>query len=106
MNPKNLFSDIPTSIPDELFTDLLHAPAFRVERIASRGHHSPAGFWYDQEHAEWILLLSGRAVLEFADETEMTELKPGDYLNIPAHRRHRVHWTEPDSDTVWLAIHY
>ena len=25
---------------------------------------------------------------------------------IPAHRRHRVEWTDPEAPTVWLALHY
>ena len=34
------------------------------------------------------------------------EMKPGDFVNIPAHKRHRVEWTTPDEPTVWLAVHY
>jgi cupin 2 domain-containing protein len=33
-------------------------------------------------------------------------MRPGDYVHIPAHQRHRVEWTEPDQKTVWLALHY
>ena len=29
----------------------------------------------------------------------------GDYLYLPAHARHRVSWTDPQQDTVWLAVH-
>ncbi len=103
---KNLFVDIPANVTEEIFEELLQASDFRVERIVSKGQRSPEGFWYDQDRVEWVLLLQGRAVLEFENEKEKIELKPGDYLNIPAHRRHRVHWTAPDVLTVWLAIHY
>ena len=34
------------------------------------------------------------------------ELKPGDYVHIPAHARHRVAWTDAAQPTVWLAVHY
>jgi cupin 2 domain-containing protein len=76
----------------------------RIERIVSRGHHSQVGFWYDQDETEWVLLVAGSAGLQFADESEPIELTPGDFLEIPPHRRHRVAWTDPDQETVWLAI--
>ncbi len=102
----NLFVDIPTSIPAELFTTLLDGlPAVRIERIVSHGHASPEGFWYDQGTSEWVLVLRGAARLRFEGE-EPIELAPGSYVNIPARRRHRVEWTTPDEQTVWLAIHY
>lgn len=84
---------------------LLQTPGVRIERIVSEGHSSPEGFWYDQETHEWVLLLSGAAKLQFEGE-EPIGLKPGSYLHIPAHRRHRVEWTDPTQPTVWLAIHY
>lgn len=31
---------------------------------------------------------------------------PGSFIDIPAHRRHRVEWTSPDDPTIWLAVHY
>jgi cupin 2 domain-containing protein len=102
----NLFRDVPRGLPEELAEVILSASSFRIERIVSRGHASPAGFWYDQPQHEWVLLLSGAARLRFEDEPADVELKAGDYVNIPAHRRHRVGWTTPDVDTVWLAIHY
>jgi cupin 2 domain-containing protein len=33
-------------------------------------------------------------------------MKPGDWLNIPARRRHRVEWTMPEVKTIWLAVFY
>ena len=91
---------------EERFDELLHTGSLRVERIVSTGQASPPGFWYDQAQAEWVVLLSGAAELHFADEPEPRHLRPGDWVNIAAHRRHRVHWTDPDQPTVWLAIHY
>jgi cupin 2 domain-containing protein len=32
-------------------------------------------------------------------------MRPGDYVNLPAHCRHRVEWTDPERETVWLALH-
>lgn len=83
---------------------MITAPGLRVERIVSYGHASPAGFWYDQTENEWVVLIQGAATLRFEDDA--VELKPGDFVNIPAHCRHRVDWTTPDSLTVWLAVYY
>jgi cupin 2 domain-containing protein len=101
----NLFVDITSRLSDELVETLLAGAAFRVERIVSHGHASPAGFWYDQDRPEWVVVLRGRARLRLEGE-EPLPLGPGDFLNIPARRRHRVEWTAPDEPTVWMAIHY
>ncbi len=100
----NLFSNLPGHLPDELFTTLLEAKNLRIERIVSHGHCSPEGFWYDQNQYEWVLVLQGAAQLTIEGETK--ELKPGDSLNIPAHKKHRVDWTTPDEPTIWLAVFY
>lgn len=102
----NLFADIPQQLPDELMETLAESGAVRVERIVSRGHASPDDFWYDQERDEFVVLLSGSAGLRIEGEPEARILKPGDWLVIPAHQRHRVEWTAADEDTVWLALHY
>ena len=105
--PANLFADLPRStLPAEQFSELLTRPGLRIERIVSTGQASPPDFWYDQAQAEWILLLQGRAALRFADEPVARPLAAGDFVEIAAHRRHRVDWTDPDQPTVWLAIHY
>jgi cupin 2 domain-containing protein len=72
--------------------------------IVSVGHASPEGFWYDQPQNEWVVVLRGAARIQFEDER--VELRPGDWIHIPAHRRHRVEWTTPDEPTLWLAVHY
>ena len=101
----NLFADIPAELAEELFTPLLARPGLKLERIVSRGHVTPTGQWYDQEQDEWVLLVSGSAVLRLADPDETVRLKPGDHLLIPAHRRHRVEETAAEGETVWLALH-
>jgi cupin 2 domain-containing protein len=96
---------IPAVLPGELSTDLARGPGTRVERIVSRGHVSPEGFWYDQEEHELVVLLSGSASVELEGHGVVT-LTPLAWLNIPAHVRHRVTSTDPDVDTLWLAIFY
>ncbi|MEZ6033567.1 MAG: cupin domain-containing protein [Planctomycetaceae bacterium] len=51
-----------------------------------------------------MIVLQGAAKLQFEDS--ILELKPGDSVNIPAHRRHRVEWTTLDEPTIWLAVFY
>ncbi len=96
--------DIPNSLPQELVQVLLEMPNIRIERIVSLGHSSPPGFWYDQGEHEWVLLLAGTAKLDFEDE--IIEMRPGSFVNIPAHRRHRIEWTNPNQATIWLAVYY
>jgi len=102
----NLFSDIPTEFKEELFETIFKRETFRIERIVSRGHSSPEGFWYDQDFHEWVILLKGSAVLRFEDQSENITMNPGDYIHIEKHQRHRVVWTDPEQDTIWLAVHY
>ena len=102
----NVLADIPDKQDEESFQDLLRSGPVRIERIVSHGHASPPSFWYDQDDAEWVLVLKGAAVLEFEDAPEPLRLAPGDHVNIHAHRRHRVAWTTPDEPTVWLAVFY
>jgi cupin 2 domain-containing protein len=101
----NLFDAIPLSIEDELFTELIARDDCRLERIISRGQASPATGWYDQAEHEWVLIIEGEAEIVF-DDGEVVPMKRGDYLTIPAHTRHRVQWTTPERETVWLALHY
>jgi cupin 2 domain-containing protein len=101
----NLFEEIPVHLPEELLQTLLRTHAIRIERIVSRGHTTPTGQWYDQPQSEFVLLLQGAARLAFDDGAEVA-MGPGDWLEIPAHRKHRVAWTEPEQDSVWLAVHF
>lgn len=97
---------IPARLDEELVQVLAHGESTRVERIVSRGQSSPTGFWYDQEEDEWVIVLAGAAKLCFEGCEERVKLTPGDYIHIPAHTRHRVDWTDPHVDTVWLAVFY
>ncbi|HUI94460.1 MAG TPA: cupin domain-containing protein [Xanthobacteraceae bacterium] len=101
----NLFAGLPVRLAQEEFMTLLAAPGLRIERIVSRGQSSAADFWYDQPRPEWIVLLAGAATVTLEGDAA-ARLAPGDYLHIPAHRRHRVDWTDPAQATVWLAVHY
>lgn len=101
---KNILDDLPQRLPKELVQILVRAADVRIERIISHGHASPADFWYDQPQHEWVIVLKGAARLQFEDR--MVEMKLGDFINIPAFKKHRVDWTTPDEPTVWLGVRY
>lgn len=102
----SLFSGLTSDRQAEQFQDLMHRPSVRIERIVSYGQASPAGFWYDQDDGEWVVVISGEARLLIEGETTPRTLKPGDWIDLPPHCRHRVEWTAPDQETIWLAVHY
>jgi cupin 2 domain-containing protein len=101
----NLFEGIPAALADEWSERLAGNAHARVERIVSRGHASPPNFWYDQAQHEWVAVLRGHARLRF-ENGDIVELRAGDHVTIPPHARHRVDWTTPDEDTVWLAVFF
>ena len=103
---ENLFENLPSDLPEEVFTQLLCGKEFRMERIVSDGHSSPPDFWYHQDEHEWVLVLQGEAGLLMEGEEKPRPLKPGDAINIPAHCKHRVAWTSKGEKTIWLAVFY
>ena len=105
MSQGSLFEGIPADLPDELVTVLRRAPGVRMVGIVSRGQISPPDFWYDQDEGELVLVVIGRARLLFEGEAER-ELAAGDWIDIPPHTRHRVTFTDPAHDTIWLAVFY
>jgi cupin 2 domain-containing protein len=102
----NLFDNLPAKVPEEVLSTILRANGLRIEQIVSQGQASPPGFWYNQEESEWVIVLEGHAAVQFEGEPEIVELQRGSYVNIPAHVRHRVAWTDPDQKTVWLVVYY
>lgn len=98
----NIFEKLAGLPGQEGVLTLFRNQGLTIERIVSHFHSSPPGFWYDQAGDEWVIVLRGRAILEF-ESGERIEMKDGNYLTIPSHVRHRVQQT--DSDTIWLAVH-
>ena len=105
MNAGNLFADLPTDHSAETIEQLLQTDSLLLERIVSFGQATPPGQWLDQDRPEWIVLLQGSAGLLIQGESGPRVLRPGDYLLIPAHARHRVEWTDNEEPTIWLALH-
>jgi cupin 2 domain-containing protein len=101
----NIFKKIPDQLPVELIECIFKQKNIQIERIVSKGHSTPPGQWYDQDADEWVLLFQGEAIILYEKNRQTFHLNAGDYLLIPAHTRHRVEWTPPDLNTIWLAIH-
>ena len=116
----NLLSAIPSDLSAEVFETLTESNSIKIERIVSLGHSSPDSGWYDQDQHEFVLVMQGSAKLLFAQKNQAFaqkdqvlqqkeqcfELNAGDYLNIPRGQKHKVVWTDPDVETVWLAVFY
>jgi cupin 2 domain-containing protein len=102
----NVFAGLPRALSGEVVTTLVADGCIRIERIVSHGQASPPGFWYDQDQHEWVAVLRGAAKIRFEGDEPLVEMHAGDFITIPAHRRHRVEWTTPDEPTVWLAVHF
>jgi len=102
---RNIFNNIPEVIPEEIIDTIIESDSVKIERIISKGHSSPENFWYDQDENEWIFILKGNAVIQF-EKGKVVELGEGDYLHIPAHQKHRVNQTDPQKETIWLAVYY
>lgn len=100
----NILENLPSSIAAETLETIVQTDKLKIERIISKGHQSTDGFWYDQDQAEWVMLVKGQARIQF--ENEVIELHAGDYLNIDAHRKHRIEWTTPEEESIWLAVFY
>ncbi len=100
----NLLAELPSAREAEVSELLLDAKGVRMERIVSLGQASPEGFWYDQNEAEWVMLVTGRARLTIAGESTDRDMEPGDAVYLPAGCKHRVAWTDPAQHTVWLAL--
>lgn len=104
-SPRDNLWALPDPLPTtEWFDTLLQTAWVRVERIVSTGQVTPSGEWYDQAADEWVVLLQGRATLEYGDGRRQA-LTAGDYVFLPAHCRHRVLYTSHPPPCIWLAIH-
>jgi cupin 2 domain-containing protein len=106
VNGGNLLANVPATLAEEELRTLLATPKLRIERIVSTGQASPPGFWYDQDWAEWVLVVAGEAGLLVEGEAAPRMLGPGSYVHLPAHCRHRVEWTLAEKPTVWLVVHH
>ncbi len=112
MNIDNFFENLPDTSKDEITQILAKSNNFRMERIISEGQSSPPDFWYVQEENEWVMILEGDAEIEFADSLDdstsvkLIKMESGDYILIPALKKHRVKSTSQAQKTIWLAVFF
>jgi len=106
MKIANIIDKTPHILKDELFTTLVKNNNFTIERIVSQGHITPSNKWYDSAKNEWVIVIKGEGKILFDDNSDEIVMKKGDYINIPPHKRHRVTYTSPSENTIWLAVHY
>ena len=78
--------------------ELAEGHGFRVEQILSGQLDAPQE--YDQDHDEWVVVLTGGAQLEVGGVEH--RLDAGDWWLLPSGTRHRLLRTEPG--TSWLAV--
>jgi cupin 2 domain-containing protein len=102
LSVENIFARFRDLPGQEQFLTLFENEAVKIERIVSQSAGSPPGFWHDQPRDEWVIVLRGRAALEF-ESGESFEMREGDYVIIPSHVKHRV--VKTDAETIWLAVH-
>lgn len=105
MQTTNIFNNIPAQLNQEHFQDIISKDGIKIQRIVSQGTSTQDDKWYNQENDEWVIILQGRAILSFEDDSDI-KLSSGDYIHIPAHKKHKVSWTSSHEQTVWLAVHY
>ena len=96
----NLFDLPPLPLTEELKTILAESANIRIERIISTGQTSG---WYDQDETEFVALLEGSAVIEFAYGKSFSMSK-GDTLLIKPHERHRVSFTSREPPCIWFCV--
>lgn len=99
----NIFDFSDVGLPNEICETICTGEKIRIERIVSIGQASPPDFWYDQNDDEWVILLQGTAKIKFFDD-KCVSLKAGDYILIPANRKHRVEKTSTNPACIWLCI--
>jgi cupin 2 domain-containing protein len=102
---RNIF-ELDESLTDgeESFETLLESGNVLLEKITTYGKLKSPGKWYDQDRDEWVMLLQGNATIEFVPDDTL-ELQKGDFILIPAHKKHRVTKTSHNPDCIWLALH-
>jgi cupin 2 domain-containing protein len=83
----------------ERFETLATMGSTTVQQILSSDTPDPTV--YEQDHDEWVVVLTGSAVLEVEDRDHA--LGAGDWILLPAGVPHRV--VRAAAGTSWLAIH-
>lgn len=95
----NILADNTPPAAGERFDTLLEHRNLVVERIISSRFTTPTVMIQPQD--EWVLLLSGQALLQVGERS--VQLVSGDHLFLPAGTPHCVQNVSPGA--LWLAVH-
>ena len=95
----NLYENALPPATGERFDTLLSHHGLVIERIVSTSKIESRE--YVQEQDDWVVLLTGDAVLDVAGRE--LPLRAGDYLFLPSRTRHTV--LRVSDGAMWLAIH-
>lgn len=95
----NLYEDALPPATGERFDTLLSHQGLVIERIVSTSRIESQE--YVQEQDEWVVLLTGDALLEVAGRE--VPLRAGEYLFLPSHTPHTV--LKVSQGALWLAVH-
>ena len=98
----NIFDLPDLPLPEELTTILAESGNVRIERIVSTGQESQ---WCCQPESEFVVLLEGRAAIEYEGKKTIAMSK-GDTLLIKPNERHRVAYTSTEPPCIWLCVFY
>jgi cupin 2 domain-containing protein len=101
----NIFANLNINFEKEIFENIVQQKNVKIGRIISSGQATPPGEWYDQKQDEWAILIQGEADLLLEGDDKPMKLKAGDYIFIPAHRKHRVEMTKEGEASIWIAVH-
>jgi cupin 2 domain-containing protein len=95
----NLYENALPPQQGERFDTLLSHKGLIIERIVSTS--KIASQQYVQEQDEWVVLLTGDALLDVAGR--QVPLRAGDYLFLPSRTPHTV--LRVSDGAMWLAVH-
>jgi cupin 2 domain-containing protein len=105
MLKSSIFNEVEIQKGQEFFETLHSGRNIKIERIISLDHSTPDSEVYDQSSDEWVMLVTGNAIIRFLEPEVDIELQDGDFVFIPAQKKHRVILTDKEKITIWLAIH-
>ena len=96
-NLYNVFKNIKFSSEEEIEERIYEDESLKIIRTMSLDQVTG---YYDQDELEIVILLGGKAQIEYEDGRRL-DLEEGDTLVIRPHEIHRVSWQER---AVWLCI--
>lgn len=105
MLKSSIFNEVEILRGEEFFETLHSGRNIKIERIISLDHSTPDNEIYDQGWDEWVMVVTGNAIIRFLEPEVDIELQDGDFVFIPAQKKHRVIFTDKEKITIWLAIH-